>query len=56
MPGEDGEADRYVDGFRALKMLGYNKYVSFECDCQNDDRVATTTAAVELLRKQWDEA
>ena len=56
MPGEDGEADRYVDGFRALKMLGYDKYVSFECGCQNDDRVATAAAAVELLRKQWDEA
>ena len=56
MPGEDGEADRYVDGFRALKMLGYDKYVSFECGCRNDDRVATATAAVELLRKQWDEA
>lgn len=56
MPGEDGEADNYSEGFRGLKMLGYDKYVSFECGCQNEDRVAAATKAVELLRKQWDEA
>ena len=31
MPGENGEVDYYVDGFRALKQMGYDKYVSFEC-------------------------
>ena len=56
MPGEDGEVDNYVDGFRALKELAYPHYVSFECGCRADDRAATLTAAVELLRKQWDEA
>ncbi|MGM9758891.1 MAG: TIM barrel protein [Parabacteroides sp.] len=55
MPGEDGEADNYVDGFRALKMMGYDKYVSFECGCQGDRNVVLP-AAVELLRKQWEEA
>lgn len=55
MPGEDGEADTYVDGFKALKMLGYNKYVSFECGCQSD-RNTVVPAAVELIRKQWEEA
>jgi sugar phosphate isomerase/epimerase len=55
MPGEDGEADNYVAGFKALKMLGYDKYVSFECGCQGDRNVVVP-AAVELLRKQWDEA
>ena len=55
MPGEDGEADTYVEGFKALKMLGYNKYVSFECGCQGD-RNAVVPAAVELLRKQWEKA
>ena len=55
MPGEDGEADNYVNGFKALKMLGYNKYVSFECGCQGD-RNTLVPAAVELLRKQWKEA
>jgi sugar phosphate isomerase/epimerase len=56
MPGEDGEADRYTDGFRALKELAYPNYVSFECGCRGEDRAAALTAAVDLLRKQWDEA
>jgi sugar phosphate isomerase/epimerase len=55
MPGEDGEADNYVDGFKALKKLGYDKYVSFECGCQGD-REVVVPAALELLRKQWEEA
>ena len=56
MPGEDGDKDCYTDGFRALKELAYPNYVSFECGCRSDDRAATLTAAVDLLRKQWDEA
>jgi len=55
MPGEDGDADTYVDGFKGLKMLGYDKYVSFECGCQGD-REVVVPAALELLRKQWEEA
>ena len=55
MPGENGEVDNYVDGFRALKMIGYDKYVSFECGC-GGDRNVLVPAAVELLRKQWEEA
>ena len=55
MPGEDGEADNYVNGFKGLKMLGYNKYVSFECGCKGDKSVLVP-AAVELIRKQWEEA
>ena len=56
MPGEDGDVDNYVDGFRALKELAYPNYVSFECGCRGEDRAAIMTAAVDLLRKQWDEA
>ncbi len=55
MPGEDGEKDSYVDGFRALKELGYDKYVSFECGTKGD-RATTVTEAVNLLRQQWAEA
>lgn len=55
MPGEDGEKDIYIDGFRALKKIGYDKYVSFECGTKGD-RATTVTAAVDLLRKQWAEA
>ena len=56
MPGEDGDVDNYVDGFRALKELAYPHYVSFECGCRSEDRAATLTAAVNLLRTQWDQA
>lgn len=52
MPGEDGALDNYIDGMRALKQLGYDKYVSFECGT-NGDRNVTLPAAVELLRSQW---
>lgn len=55
MPGEDGEADNYVTGFKGLKMMGYDKYVSFECGCQGD-RAIVVPAALELLRAQWKEA
>ncbi len=54
-PGEDGEADNYVDGFKGLKMIGYQGYVSMECGCKGDKAVAVP-AAVKLLREQWDQA
>ena len=55
MPGEDGSADNYVDGFKALKKLGYDKYVSFECGSQGE-REVVVPEALKLMRKQWDEA
>ena len=55
MPGEHPDADRYVDGFRALKEIGYEGYVSFECGC-GGDRAVLVPAAVQLLRDQWAEA
>jgi sugar phosphate isomerase/epimerase len=55
MPGEDGEADNYVDGFRGLKAIGYSNYVSFECSC-TDDPMERIPAAVKLLREQWEQA
>jgi len=55
-PGEDGERDCYVDGFRALKEISYPHYVSFECGLRSEDRAATVTAAVELIRRQWEMA
>ena len=55
MPGEDGDVDNYVDGFRALKQLEYPYYVSFECGTKGE-RNQTVKAAVELLRAQWEQA
>ena len=55
MPGEDGGKDWYVDGFRGLKELGYEHFVSFECGTRGD-RAVTVPRAVSLLRAQWEEA
>jgi sugar phosphate isomerase/epimerase len=55
MPGEDGEADNYVMGFKGLKMIGYQDFVSLECGCKTD-RETAVPACAELLRKQWEEA
>jgi len=52
LPGEDGEVDNYVEGFRALKEIGYDKFVSFECGCSGDVAV-DLPAAVALMREQW---
>jgi sugar phosphate isomerase/epimerase len=55
MPGEDGEADNYIDGFKGLKEIGYRGYVSLECGTKGK-REETVPAAVKLLREQWDKA
>jgi sugar phosphate isomerase/epimerase len=56
MPGEDGDADNYVDGFKALKMINYDKFISYECGLAGEDRGATIRASVDLLREQWEKA
>ena len=55
MPGEHPDKDDYRDGFRALKEIGYEGFVSFECGC-GGDRDALLRNAVDLLRTQWLEA
>lgn len=55
MPGEDAEKDDYREGMRALKEMGYKGHISFECGCEGD-RATVLPAAIDLLRKQWDEA
>ncbi len=54
VPGEDA-GDNYVDGFRGLKYIGYQDYVSFECGVAGDPLVVIPKA-VELIRRQWKEA
>ncbi len=55
MPGEDGEADNYVNGFKGLKAIGYQDFISFECGSIGDKKV-TIPAAVKLIREQWAKA
>ncbi len=54
VPGED-DGDNYVDGFKGLKLIGYQDYVSLECGCKGD-RAQAITAAAKLLREQWESA
>ena len=54
MHGED-PGDNYVDGFRALKMIGYQDFVSLECGSVGDKTV-TIPAAAKLMREQWAKA
>lgn len=55
IPGHDGEADNYVQGFKGLKQIGYQGFVSLECLGKGDKNVAIP-AAVKLLRDQWAQA
>jgi sugar phosphate isomerase/epimerase len=50
-PGED-EGDNYENGFKGLKMVNYQHYVSFECGTKGDKKVAIP-AAIKLLNEQW---
>lgn len=51
-PGED-EGDNYITGFKALKMINYQHFVSFECGTKGDKNVVIP-AALKLLRDQWE--
>ncbi|MFY9152866.1 MAG: sugar phosphate isomerase/epimerase family protein [Prolixibacteraceae bacterium] len=55
MPGEDGDADNYINGFRGLKEINYQDYVSFECGSVGDSKI-TLPAAVKLMNEQWKKA
>ncbi len=54
MPGED-EGDNYADGFKGLKLIGYQDFVSFECGLKGE-RSKALIAAAKLLREQWESA
>ncbi len=67
IPGSDGEADNYVDGFKGLKLIGYQGAVSLEAgwlekgrDAKNKpilpnekERHEILTNMCKLLRDQW---
>lgn len=61
VPGCDGPADDFTDGFRALKHIGYTGAVSFEGgfpdDCADDSsRHMLLTRMRDLLLSQWERA
>ncbi len=54
IPGVDGSADNYTDGFKGLKLLGYRGAVSLEGGFPKDsDRKQLILNMVKLLREQW---
>ena len=53
LPGQDERS--FVDGFRGLKMIGYQDYCSLECGCDGDPLVEIPKSFA-LLKKEWEEA
>lgn len=53
LPGQD-ERD-YTNGFKGLKMIGYQDFCSFECGVIGD-RDVEIPKSVKFLREQWDKA
>jgi len=43
----------YIEGFRGLKIIGYQDFMSFECGCRGnrDEEIPKTVA---FLREQWE--
>ena len=54
MPGEDA-GDNYVDGFKGLKLIGYQDFITFECGLKGE-RNKALIAAAKLIREQWEAA
>ncbi|NLX97230.1 MAG: sugar phosphate isomerase/epimerase [Rhodopirellula sp.] len=51
LPGQDERS--FVDGFRGLKMVGYQDYCSFECGVRGD-RDVEIPKSMAFLRDQWE--
>lgn len=58
IPTMDGDADNYVLGFKGLKLIGYQDYVSLECGGPKDqnEKKKVLADAAKLLRDQWEQA
>ena len=58
IPTMDGDADNYVLGFKGLKLIGYQDYVSLECGGPKDqnEKKKVLADAARLLRDQWEQA
>lgn len=53
LPGQDER--QFVDGFRGLKLIGYQDYCSFECGVKGD-REVEIPKSMAFLREQWQKA
>ncbi len=53
LPGQDER--QFVDGFRGLKLIGFQEYCSFECGVKGD-REVEIPKSMAFLREQWQKA
>lgn len=53
LPGQDDRS--FVDGFRGLKMIGYQDFCSFECGVKGD-RDVEIPRSLQFLKDQWAQA
>jgi len=53
LPGQDDRS--FVEGFRALRHVGFADFCSFECSVKGDAR-AEIPKSMAFLRQQWDES
>ncbi len=55
LPGQDRDADEanYLSGFRGLKVIGYQDFMSFECGCRGDKEVEIPKC-IAFLREMWE--
>ncbi len=54
LPGQDDCP--YEPGFRGLKYIGYNRFCSFECGVDGDDKEAEVRKSIAFLRSEWEKA
>ena len=55
LPGQDDRS--FVNGFRGLKLIGYQDYCSFECGClKGTDPNVEIPKSMAFLREQWAQA
>ena len=53
MPGQQPHS--FVQGFRGLKYIGYDKFMSFECGVEGD-REVEIPKCLDFLRSEWEKA
>jgi sugar phosphate isomerase/epimerase len=53
LPGQDERS--FVNGFRGLKTIGYQGYISLECKVEGNPEVEIPRS-FRFLRNQWDQA
>lgn len=51
IPGQN--KSRFVEGFRGLKYVGYDKFCSFECGVRGDKEIEIPKS-IEFLKREWE--